>query len=56
MTVIRLITVIAAVVAAGMVFTAAAVVSRPFITAPPADTVYLEELTWVEVRDRKSVV
>ncbi len=51
MTVIRLITVIAAVVAAGMVFTAAAVVSRPFITAPPADTVYLEELTWVEVRE-----
>lgn len=51
MSVTRLITVIAAVMAAAMIFTAAAVVSRPLITAPPADTVYLEELTWVEVRD-----
>ena len=50
MSVTRLITVIVAVMAAAMIFAAAAVVSRP-LTAPPADTVYLEELTWVEVRD-----
>jgi len=42
--------VIVAVMAAAMIFTAAAVGSRP-LTAPPADTGYLEELTWVEVRE-----